>query len=102
VDHELSIRLGSHGLSLDLRHWLNQGLMTFFFLVVGLEAKCELDVGELRERRRITVPVAAAVGGATVPVLVLLAFNAGGSGTYTDPRTLPPWGFGFCDGGRGC
>ena len=45
--------------------------MTFFFLVVGLEAKRELDLGELRERRRITVPVAAAVGGATVPVFDL-------------------------------
>jgi Na+/H+ antiporter NhaA len=77
---ELSIQLGSHGISLDLRHWLNQGLMTFFFLVVGLEAKRELDVGDLRERGRITVPVAAAVGGATVPVLIFLAFNAGGSG----------------------
>jgi Na+/H+ antiporter NhaA len=77
---ELSIQLGSHGISLDLRHWLNQGLMTFFFLVVGLEAKRELDVGDLRERGRITVPVAAAVGGATLPVLIFLAFNAGGSG----------------------
>jgi Na+/H+ antiporter NhaA len=77
---ELSIRLGTHGISLDLRHWLNQGLMTFFFLVVGLEAKRELDVGDLRERGRITVPVAAAAGGAIVPVLIFLAFNAGGSG----------------------
>ena len=77
---KLSIQLGGDGISLDLRHWINQGLMTFFFLVVGLEAKRELDVGELRERGRITVPVAAAVGGATVPVLIYLAFNAGGSG----------------------
>src|SRR5918911_2734877 len=76
----LSIRLGDSGLSLDLRHWVNQGLMTFFFLVVGLEAKRELDMGELRERRRITVPVAAAIGGAAVPVLIFLAFNRGGGG----------------------
>ena len=48
---KLSFQLGSHGISMDLRHWLNEGLMTFFFLVVGLEAKRELDMGELRERR---------------------------------------------------
>src|SRR3954452_3373090 len=77
----LSIRLGEHGIALDLRHWINQGLMTFFFLVVGLEAKRELDVGELRERGRITVPVAAAVGGASVPVLIFLVVNAGGRGS---------------------
>jgi Na+/H+ antiporter NhaA len=77
---KLSVQLGTHGISLDLRHWVNQGLMTFFFLVVGLEAKRELDVGELRERGRITVPVAAAIGGAIVPVLIFLAFNAGGGG----------------------
>ena len=46
---------------MDLRHWVNQGLMTFFFLVVGLEAKREIDVGELRERRRRCDP---AGGGA--------------------------------------
>ena len=59
----LSIRLGGDGISLDLRHWVNQGLMTFFFLVVGLEAKRELDLGALRERRRIALPLTAAVGG---------------------------------------
>ncbi len=46
---------------MDLRHWVNEGLMTLFFLVVGLEAKRELDLGELRERRRLTIP---ADGGA--------------------------------------
>src|SRR6266516_2276219 len=64
---KLSIRLGSAGISMDLRHWVNEGLMTFFFLVVGLEAKREFDVGELRERRRVAVPVLAAAGGIVVP-----------------------------------
>src|SRR5690242_11760487 len=51
----LSIRLGVHGISLDLRHWVNAGLMTFFFFVVGLEARREFDIGELRERRRLAL-----------------------------------------------
>ena len=77
---ELSIRLGSEGISLDLREWVNEGLMTFYFLVVGLEAKRELDIGALRERRRLELPLAAALGGMAVPVLIYLAFNAGGAG----------------------
>jgi Na+/H+ antiporter NhaA len=77
---KLSIRLGSHGISADLRHWVNEGLMTFFFLVVGLEAKRELDVGELRQRQRLTIPATAAIGGMLVPIAIYLAFNAGGAG----------------------
>ncbi len=79
---KLSIRLGSAGISMDLRHWVNEGLMTLFFLVVGLEAKRELDLGELRERRRLAIPVLAAIGGMTVPVVIYLAFNAGGAGAH--------------------
>ena len=79
---KLSINVGSGGISLDLRHWVNEGLMTFFFLVVGLEAKRELDTGELRERQRIAIPVAAAIGGMAVPILIFLAFNAGGAGAH--------------------
>jgi Na+/H+ antiporter NhaA len=77
---KLSIQLGSGSISTDLRHWVNEGLMTFFFLVVGLEAKRELDLGELRERRRIAIPVISAIGGMAVPVAIYLAFNAGGPG----------------------
>jgi Na+/H+ antiporter NhaA len=78
----LTIRLGSHQISLDLRHWVNEGLMTLFFLVVGLEAKRELDLGELRERSRVTIPAAAALGGMLVPIGIYLAFNAGGPGAH--------------------
>jgi Na+/H+ antiporter NhaA len=79
---KLSIHLGGGGISLDLRHWVNQGLMTFFFLVVGLEAKRELDTGELRERRRLAIPVVAAIGGISVPIAIYLAFNTAGSGAH--------------------
>jgi Na+/H+ antiporter NhaA len=79
---KLSIRVGSEGISLDLRHWVNQGLMTFFFLVVGLEAKRELDMGDLRERRRLGLPVVAAIGGISLPILIFLALNAGGEGEH--------------------
>jgi Na+/H+ antiporter NhaA len=74
---ELSFRLGSSEVSEDLRGWVNSGLMTFFFLVVGLEARREFDMGELRERRRVALPLAAGVGGLIVPVAIYLAFNAG-------------------------
>jgi Na+/H+ antiporter NhaA len=79
---KLSISIGGGGISADLRHWVNEGLMTFFFLVVGLEAKRELDVGELRERRRLAIPVMAALGGMIVPIAIYLAFNAGGPGAH--------------------
>jgi Na+/H+ antiporter NhaA len=78
----LSIRVGGDGISMELRQWVTEGLMTFFFLVVGLEARRELDLGSLRERRRITLPIAAAVGGMGVAVLIYLAFNAGGDGAH--------------------
>jgi Na+/H+ antiporter NhaA len=77
---QLSIQLGGGGIAMDLRHWINEGLMTFFFLVIGLEAKRELDTGELRERRRIALSTLAAIGGITLAVAIYLIFNAGGSG----------------------
>ncbi|WP_433242747.1 Na+/H+ antiporter NhaA [Streptosporangium sp. CA-135522] len=73
----LSVRAGVLDVSQDLRHWVNSGLMTFFFFVVGLEARREFDMGELRDRRRLVLPLAAGVGGMVVPVAVHLAMNAG-------------------------
>jgi Na+/H+ antiporter NhaA len=75
----LSIDLGGTGIELDLRHWVNSGLMTFFFFVVGLEARREFDLGELRERRRFALPLLAGIGGMAVAVAIYLAFNAGRS-----------------------
>src|ERR671910_2640303 len=59
----LSIDVGDAGVALDLRHWVNSGLMTFFFFVLGLEARGGFDLGELRERRRFALPLLAAIGG---------------------------------------
>jgi Na+/H+ antiporter NhaA len=56
---EISLRLGGVSMSQDLHGWVNTGLMTFFFLVIGLEARREFDMGELRERRRFAIPLAA-------------------------------------------
>jgi Na+/H+ antiporter NhaA len=74
---EVSLRFGNADLALDLRHWINDGLMAFFFFVVGLEIRREFDMGELRERRRVATPVLAAVGGMVAPALIYLAINAG-------------------------
>jgi Na+/H+ antiporter NhaA len=77
----LSVRLGSWGITEELRRWVNDGLMTFFFFfVVGLEVRRELDMGELRERRRVAVPVMAALGGMVAPALIYLAINADSPG----------------------
>jgi Na+/H+ antiporter NhaA len=79
---DLSIMVGHDGISLDLRDWVSQGLMTLFFLVVGLEARREFDTGAFRERRRIALSVSAAIGGMAAAVLIYLALNAGGAGAH--------------------
>jgi Na+/H+ antiporter NhaA len=73
----LRISLGNATVAQDLRGWVNGGLMTLFFLVVGLEARREMDIGELRERKRVTLPLLAGVAGMAVPVGFYLAFNGG-------------------------
>jgi Na+:H+ antiporter, NhaA family len=78
---QLAISVGSHTLDLDLRGWINDGLMTFFFFVVGLEIKRELVDGELREPRRAALPAIAAIGGMLLPAVLYAAINAGGNAT---------------------
>jgi Na+/H+ antiporter NhaA len=78
----LSVQLGEWGLHLDLHEWVNGGLMTFFFLVVGLEARREFDLGDLRERKRFVLPCVAGLVGMLVPAAIYLAFNAGGEGAH--------------------
>ena len=74
----VSLGVGHWHLVESLRTWVNDGLMTLFFLVVGLEIKRELVTGELRDRRAAALPVIAAVGGMLVPALLYLAINASG------------------------
>ena len=74
---ELSLRLGDLAIEQDLREWVNSGLMTLFFLVVGLEARREFDLGELRDRKRFLVPLVAGVLGMLLPVLLYLAVTRG-------------------------
>ena len=74
----LSIALGQYRLSLDLAHWVNDGLMTLFFLVIGLEVRREFDRGELRERRRAALPLIAGLGGMVLPAVLFLTLNPSG------------------------
>ena len=75
----LAIDLGGDGVELTLREWVNSGLMTFFFFVLGLEARREFDLGDFRERRRFVLPLLASVGGMGAAVAIYLAFNLGSS-----------------------
>jgi Na+:H+ antiporter, NhaA family len=74
---EVSLRAGEAEIALDLRHWVNDGLMALFFFVIGLEVKRELVMGGLTDRRRALVPAVAALTGLAVPALIYLAVNHG-------------------------
>ena len=88
VDHfwhyHLQIKIGGIDLDESLLHWVNDGLMTVFFFVAGLEIKRELVVGDLREPRKAALPAVAALGGMVIPALVFLAISA--------PETRNGWG----------
>lgn len=80
---DTKLAIGFEGLSLEesLLHWINDGLMAIFFLLVGLEIKREILVGELASLRAAALPIFAAAGGMVVPALVYTAFNFGGPGS---------------------
>ena len=71
----ISIGIGSLSFSQSLHFWINDGLMTIFFLVVGMEIRREIHEGALASLRQATLPMAAAVGGVAVPALIYLAFG---------------------------
>ena len=76
----LNVGVAGHVLDLDLRHWMNDGLMTLFFFVVGLEIKRELAEGELNDVRKAALPACAALGGMVVPAALFALINHSGRG----------------------
>lgn len=81
-DHDFSISVGNFTLPADLRHWVNDGLMAIFFLVISLEIKRELIRGELRKWRAAALPIMASIGGMVVPIAIYLYINNGFSGVH--------------------
>lgn len=74
---------------LSLQAWVNDALMTVFFLLVGVEIKREVVHGDLRDRRAITLPVLAAVGGMVVPAAIYASLNVGGGRVRTGGSCSP-------------
>jgi Na+:H+ antiporter, NhaA family len=79
------IRIGSIGLSKSLEHWINDGLMAIFFLLVGLEIKREVIEGSLASVQKAALPVVAAIGGFVLPTLFYAALN------WDDSQALRGW-----------
>ena len=73
----VDLDIGKLGIHMHLLHWINDGLMAIFFLLVGLEIKREVLSGELASRKKAALPVAAAIGGMVVPALIYVALNIG-------------------------
>lgn len=82
---KFSLTLGSLSHAMSLEHWVNDGLMVVFFLLVGLEIKREILIGELASLRKAALPIVAAIGGMVVPASIYAAFNIGKEGS-------PGWG----------
>jgi Na+:H+ antiporter, NhaA family len=81
-EYDLTLSLGSFVIAADLRHWINDGLMAVFFLVISLEIKRELVRGELRNWRAALLPIIAALGGMFVPIFIYTTFNNGFEGAH--------------------
>jgi Na+/H+ antiporter NhaA len=75
---EAAVQVGDAVLSMDLHHWVNDGVMAVFFFVIGLEVRRELSVGELTDRRRVRLPLVAGLAGMAVPAVLYLALNPSG------------------------
>ena len=88
---DLRLGIGPLSLTKTVLHWINDGLMAVFFLMVGLEIKRELLDGELADRRRAALPVFGAIGGMVLPALVYLLINLGSSTAAGPSETLAGW-----------
>ena len=77
---QISLAVGAQQFSLSIHHWINEALMALFFLIMGLELKRELLVGELSSPRQALLPIMAAIGGMLIPALFYFALNTSGSG----------------------
>jgi Na+/H+ antiporter NhaA len=78
----IGLTVGNAHFDLTAKHIVNEGLMTFFFFVVGLEVKSEFIIGELTDRARAMVPVVAAIGGMVLPALIFMGFNHSGANVH--------------------
>ena len=75
---EFVVAIGDRSLSMDLTHWVNDGLMAIFFFIIGLELRHEISVGDLRQKRRLIVPALGGLGGLVIPALLYLIVNPSG------------------------
>jgi len=71
----LGINIGEHAISMTLTYWIDDGLMALFFLMVGLEIKREMLIGELSSVSKASFPIVAAIGGMVIPALIYVGFN---------------------------
>jgi Na+/H+ antiporter NhaA len=78
LDTHVGLTFGGNTFEITVKHLINDGLMTFFFFIVGLEVTSEFTIGGLTDRARAAVPVVAAIAGLTVPAVIFLLFNASG------------------------
>jgi Na+/H+ antiporter NhaA len=78
LDTHVGFTFGEHQFDLTVKHLVNDGLMTFFFFIVGLEVTREFSIGELTDRSRAAVPVVAAVAGLAIPAVIFLVLNPTG------------------------
>jgi NhaA family Na+:H+ antiporter len=81
-DTPIRVDVGSHGMTLDLRHIVNDAAMAVFFLVLGLEIGRETKAGGLQDLRSVTVPALGAIGGMLLPIAIFLSINHSGPATH--------------------
>ncbi len=82
LDTHVGVELGDSHFDLSVKHLINDGLMTFFFFIVGLEVTREFTIGELTDRARAAVPVVAALAGLAIPAVIFVLFNPSGENAH--------------------